>query len=132
VATTALLSAILWSPLPFARGDVQTWPPDHPVALAARSIILEIPENASVSAHHAVTAHLARRAVVYAFPNPFVRNLYGPDIFAGGDRLPAAESVSYVVLPRVLSEQEESVWSNESSRFVVSAENEWWTVFVRR
>jgi uncharacterized membrane protein len=132
VAASALLAAILWSPLPFARNDMSTWPPDHPVALAARSIILEIPQSASVSAHHAVTAHLARRAEVYSFPNPFVRNLYGPDIFAGGDRLPAADSVSYVVLPRTLNEGEESVWSNESSRFLLMAENEWWQVFVRR
>jgi uncharacterized membrane protein len=132
VAASALVSAVLWSPLPFARADVSTWPPDHPVALAARSLVLEVPKDASLSAHHAVTAHTARRVEIYSFPNPFVRNLYGPDIFAGGDRLPAAETISYVLLPRTLNEGEEAVWSVESSRFVVAAENEWWTLWVRR
>ena len=132
VVVSALLSAVLWSPLPFARADVNSWPPDHPVALAARSLVREVPDGASLSAHHAVTAHAARRSEIYAFPNPFVRNLYGPDIFAGGDRLPAAETVSYVLLPRTLQESEEAVWSVESSRFVVVAENEWWTLWARR
>lgn len=132
VAASALVSAVLWSPLPFARADVRNWPPDHPVALAARSLVLEVPNDASLSAHHAVTAHAARRVEIYSFPNPFVRNLYGPDIFAGGDRLPAAETISYVLLPRTLNEGEEAVWSVESSRFVVAAENEWWTLWVRR
>lgn len=132
VAASAVLSAVLWSPLPLARAEVGTWPPDHPVAVAARSLVLEVPNDASLSAHHAVTAHAARRIEIYSFPNPFVRNLYGPDIFAGGDRLPAAETVDYVLLPRILDEGQEAVWSDESSRFIVVAENEWWALWARR
>jgi uncharacterized membrane protein len=132
VAASALLSAVLWSPLPFARADVHTWPPDHPVAVAARSLVLEVPDDASLSAHHAVTAHAARRVEIYSFPNPFVRNLYGSDIFAGGDRLPEAETVDYILLPRTLDEGEDAVWSAESARFVAVAENEWWTLWARR
>ena len=131
VAATAV-SSFLWSPAPFGRNEVSTWPADHPVAMAGRQIVGVIPEDAIVSAHHSLTAHLARRRVIYAFPNPFERNLYGPDIFAGGDRLPQADEVRYVVLPRILNENEEAVWIREDDRFVLETMNEWWALYERR
>lgn len=130
VATVA--SSFLWSPTPFGRTAVSTWPAHHPVAVAGRDIILAIPEDATVAAHHSLTAHLARRRAIYAFPNPFVRNLYGPDIFAGGDRLPQADAVQFVVLPRVLNENEETVWAGEAERFALLSANEWWALYERR
>ena len=132
VALATIVSALLWSPGPLGRNDAPTWSANHPVALAAHAIIRDIPPTASVSAYHSLTAHIARRVEVYSFPNPFVRNLYGPDIFAGGERLPEAESVTYVLLPRVLNDNEESVWSGESARFVQVSVNTWWALYVRR
>lgn len=132
IAVATLASAVLWAPVPGGRKTVSTWPPSHPVALSAQMILREVPEEASVSAYHALTAHLARRKEIYAFPNPFSRTLYGPDIFAGGDRLAAADSVAFVLLPRVLGETDAALWRNESDRFERIAENEWWALYARR
>jgi hypothetical protein len=111
---------------------VSTWPPHHPVALAGRELAGSIAGDATVSAHHSLTAHLARRREVYAFPNPFVRNLYGSDVFAGGDRLPQADTVRFVLLPRTLNQNEESVWDGEAGRFDLVTTNEWWALYERR
>lgn len=132
VIATSLLSALLWSPLPGSRRVVATWPPNHPVALAAREIIEIIPDDASVTAQHSVTAHLARRHEIFMFPNPFKTTLYGADVFAGGERLPAAETVEYVVLQRDLTPEDAQVWEAESDAFVEVAANKWWRVYRRR
>lgn len=132
IVAATFVSSFLWSPAPLGRTAVSTWPASHPVALAGRELAGSIPGDATVSAHHSLTAHLARRREVYAFPNPFVRNLYGPDIFAGGDRLPQANTVRFVLLPRTLNEDEESVWGSEAGRFDLVATNEWWALYERR
>ena len=132
VAVSAAVAALLWSPLPGSRNDVYTWPPDHPVAAAAREILEVVPDGASVAAFHSLTPHLGRREEVWSLPNPFVRNLYGPDVFAGGDRLPAADRVEYVVLPAEPEESLAAVWALESPAFRLVAQNRHWLVFRRR
>ncbi len=132
VLACSVLTAYLWSPLPMSRREVPTWPPSHPIAVAAREIIEVIPPNASVTAQHSVTAHLARRSEIYMFPNPFKSTLYGPDVFREGDRLDAAETVEYVVLQRNLSAEDETVWALERDDFVEIAGNEYWAVYRRR
>jgi uncharacterized membrane protein len=132
VALSAALAAFLWSPLPGSRNDVYTWPPSHPVAVAGREIIAVIPDGASVAAFHSLTPHIARRKEIWSLPNPFVRNLYGPDVFAGGDRLPAADRVEFVVLPRNLEASLAEVWMVESVAFDLLAQNRYWLVFRRR
>jgi uncharacterized membrane protein len=132
IVACSIGGAILWSPSPFGRNDVVTWPPSHPVALAAKEIIELVPADASVAAQHSVTAHLARRREVYMFPNPFRRTLYGLDVFAEGDRLAQAETVQYVVLQRSLSNEDEAVWAAERDDFELVGENEWWAVYRRR
>lgn len=128
----SVVAAYVWSPLPYSRREVPTWEPSHPVAVAAREIIVVIPADASVTAQHSVTAHLARRKNVYMFPNPFTSTLYGTDVFHEGDRLPAASTVEYVVLQRNLSAEDEAVWARERNDFLEVATNEWWTVYRRR
>ena len=90
-----------------------------------------MPEDAVVAAYHSLTAHMARRITVYSFPNPFTRNLYGPDVFAGGDRLPGADAVEYVILPVRLDDEAQKVWDVEKDRFRVVDENAWWVVYQR-
>ena len=41
------------------------------VAVAARDIIHDIPEDAVVSAQYSITAHIAHRKEIYMFPTPF-------------------------------------------------------------
>lgn len=132
VLACSLFAAFVWSPLPFARREVPAWMPSHPVAAAAREIIEVIPPDASVTAQHSVTAHLARRQEIYMFPNPFKSTLYGSDVFHEGDRLPAAETVEYVVLHRTLTPEDEAVWAPERGDFVEVVSNEFWTVYRRR
>jgi uncharacterized membrane protein len=99
VAVCAVLAAYAWAPFPHTPKDPGHWPPDHPVAVAARDIIADVPAEAVVSAHYAITPHLAHRIEIYQFPNPFRVVLYGTDISQEGSRLEdRAERVELLVL----------------------------------
>jgi uncharacterized membrane protein len=132
VAATSMWGALLWGPLPFSRNDYPHWGRHHPVAVAARDIIRDVPAGASVTAYHSLTAHLAHRKEVFLFPTPFRATLYGVDNELEGVRLPAAERVQYVVLPRSMDPELEAVWIEEQDDFELVRENEWWRLYVRR
>ena len=102
-----------------------------PPVVAARESISRVPDDAVVAAYHSLTAQMARRVTIYAFPNPFVRNLYGSDVFAGGDRLPGADAVEYVILPVNLDDEAQKIWAVEKGQFRVVDENSWWVVYQR-
>ena len=131
VAVCSLAFGYWLSPLPAARSSVGQWSASNPAVVAAHELFLTIPDNAVVSAYHPLTAQLARRERIYSFPNPFQRSLYGPDVFAKGDRLPFADEVEFVMLPAVLDEAATEVWSKESSEFMVVGSNAWWIVYKR-
>ena len=131
VAVCSLAFGYWLSPLPLARSTVGDWSASNPSVVAAKELFAVIPDDAVVSAYHPLTAQLARRERIYSFPNPFQRSLYGPDVFARGDRLPFAEEVEYVMLPAVLDEAANLVWSQESPRFRVVGSNAWWIVYKR-
>ena len=132
VALSAMVCAYFWVPLPLSRVDYEAWPPSSPQVEAAAELFALIPDDASVAAYHPLTAQLARRREIYSFPNPFQRSLYGPDVFAKGDRLEMADSVAYVMLPASLNPDDEAVWSRESGAFEEIGRNAWWVVFRRR
>ena len=102
-----------------------------PPVVAARESISRVPEDAVVAAYHSLTAQMARRVTIYSFPNPFKRNLYGPDVFAGGDRLPGADDVEFVILPVNLDKAAQEIWDVEKERFHVVDNNGWWVVYQR-
>jgi uncharacterized membrane protein len=131
VAVCSLAFGYWLSPLPAARSSVGQWSASNPAVIAAHELFLTIPDEAVVSAYHPLTAQLARRERIYSFPNPFQRSLYGPDVFAKGDRLPFADEVQFVMLPAVLDEAASEVWSKESSEFRVVGSNAWWIVYMR-
>ncbi|MCB2224163.1 MAG: DUF2079 domain-containing protein [Actinobacteria bacterium] len=131
VAAAALWSAYLWGPLPPARTPVAYWAPDHPVAVSARELIAEVPDGAVVSAHWAVTPHLARREQIYSWPNPFARSMYGTDISLEGSPLPAADDVAYVLLRLPLQGDDMAVWSGIADRFSLVRANTDWALFAR-
>ena len=64
------------------------------------------PADASVSAYHSLTAHLAHREQIYQFPNPFRVVLYGPDTQMEAARacIPEANDLQYVMLKAELDE----------------------------
>jgi len=128
---SSLVCGYLWSPMPLARTTTTSWTSQMPPVVAARESISRVPDDAVVAAYHSLTAHMARRVTIYSFPNPFTRNLYGPDVFAGGDRLPGADAVEYVILPVRLDDEAQKVWDVEKERFRVVDENAWWVVYQR-
>jgi uncharacterized membrane protein len=131
VLAGALICAVAWTPLPLMRVQAPTWTPRHPSVSAAHEAISRVPHDSVVAAYHTLTAHMARRERIYVFPVPFRRVLYGPDVFAKGDRLPFADEVQFVILPRELDGEAELDWQRESSRFEVVYGNDWWTVYER-
>jgi hypothetical protein len=52
-------------------------------------------------------------------------------VFAGGDRLPGADAVEYVILPVTLDEAALKVWNAEKDRFRIVDHNDWWVVYQR-
>ena len=131
IIATSLVCGYLWSPMPLARTTTTSWNSQMPPVVAARESISQVPEDAVVAAYHSLTAQMARRVTIYSFPNPFVRNLYGPDVFAGGDRLPGADDVEYVILPVNLDDEAQKIWDVEKDQFRVVDENAWWVVYQR-
>jgi uncharacterized membrane protein len=131
IIATSLVCGYLWSPMPLARTTTTSWNSQMPPVVAARESISRVPEDAVVAAYHSLTAQMARRVTIYSFPNPFVRNLYGPDVFAGGDRLPGADEVEYVILPVNLDDEAQKIWDVEKDQFRVVDENAWWVVYQR-
>ena len=131
IIATSLVCGYLWSPMPLARTTTTSWNSQMPPVVAARESISQVPKDAVVAAYHSLTAQMARRVTIYSFPNPFVRNLYGPDVFAGGDRLPGADAVEYVILPVNLDDEAQKIWDVEKDQFRVVDENAWWVVYQR-
>jgi uncharacterized membrane protein len=145
VAVASLWSCLMWGAIPLGslimpwnddpigREIASGWPPSHPSAVAARELVALVPEDAPVSAHHAITAHLARREQVYMFPNPFRVVLYGPntDLEAQRLRLPEADDIEYVFLQTQLDDQTAADWAAESDRFEVVASNDYWVLYRR-
>ena len=52
-------------------------------------------------------------------------------MFAKGDRLPFAEEVQFVILPRELEGETAVDWQTERLFFEVVYGNDWWTVYQR-
>ena len=131
VLVASIACAYIWTPLPFMRTEMPRWSPSHPAVDAAHEAINRVPEGAVVSAYHTLTAHMARRERIYVFPTPYRRVLFGADVFAKGDRLPFAEEVQYVILPRELEGETAIDWQTERLFFDVVYGNDWWTVYER-
>ena len=109
------------------------WHRDHPRAVAARALFGEIPDDASVSAYHSLTAHLAHREQIYQFPNPFRVVLYGPDTSMEDARacLPAANDLEYVMLKRDLDDEQQVDWDVVKADFTEVAGNDAYVVYQR-
>lgn len=131
VAFSSLWSGWAWGALPFSRDLPYYWTPNHPVAIAARDIIRDLPDDAVVSAQYALTAHIAHRKEIYMFPTPFASSLYGPGDSIGGQRLPAADRVEFVVLPATNPPAEQAVWDRVQVEFILVDQNDWWRLYAR-
>lgn len=100
VGVAALITSVLWAPVPWGRTPLFYGQPDNPWSNSAREVIELVPDDAVVAAHYRITPHIAHRREIYQFPTPFRSVLYGQDGLVDGPRLPdRAERVEYIVLP---------------------------------
>ncbi|MGE0140668.1 MAG: hypothetical protein AB7R77_22935, partial [Ilumatobacteraceae bacterium] len=68
----------------------------------------------------------------YMFPTPFSAELYGADDSLAYRRLPAADTVQYVLLPATIdTAAHQEVWDRESPAFTLVASNTWWRLYER-
>ncbi len=132
MAVSSLVTATMWSPMPWGRTDLYYGDPTNSYAESMRELIAEIPDGASVSAHHRVTPHIAYRTEVYQFPNPFRLTLYGPDRDLEGIRLAdRADGVEYVMLPTSEAENVADDFAIIAPAFVEVAANPYWVLYRR-
>lgn len=134
MAVTVLFTATttyLWGQHSLARQPRAVAGAQSPVAQEARRIIESIPDDAVISVFDPLVTFLAHRKQVYFFPNPFRALYYGVDDSLGGTRLPAADDVEYVVLPRTLNQELRWDWSMVSADFVEVESNTYWQLFRR-
>jgi uncharacterized membrane protein len=131
VAVSSLLASVLWSPHNLSLSARETPSRENPAVVAAHDILASVPERASASFYDPLVPHAAHRTGLYFFPNPFRAHLYGVDGSLEGTRLPAADTVEYVVLPRFLLPDMQQLWDIEKGAFVVVADNEYWQVWRR-
>jgi hypothetical protein len=102
------------------------------VAIAARDIIADIPDDASVSAQYRIAAHLTHRTEIYQFPNPFRVVLYGPDISWENTRLQArADRIDYIVLLVDESVENQRDFEQIREAFTLVRANEYWELWKR-
>lgn len=130
VCTTA--TSVMWGQHSLAIKPRQVLASDAPIAVSGREIVKQIPEGAVVSAFDPLVTFLAHRKEIYFFPNPFRAVYYGVGNELEGQRLPAADRVEYVVLPRMLNEALRWDWAEVSGDFTEVASNQYWQVFRRK
>jgi uncharacterized membrane protein len=97
LVVATLVSAYLLGPLPYSRAPGPAVTVDTPRNEAIRAAIALLPKDAIVSAHYSIVPHIAHRQEIYYWPNPFRAENWA-DGSKEGQRLPAADSVEYVVL----------------------------------
>ena len=132
LATATLVTATLWSPMPWGRTPLFYGQPDNIRAVDARELFEQIPDDAVVAAYYRLTPHLAYRPEIYQFPVPFRVLLYGPDASREGERLEdRSERVEYVMLPRWLTGDLLADWLTIAPAFTEVDRNAFWVLHQR-
>jgi uncharacterized membrane protein len=140
VVVCSLWAGYLWSDVGLARFPRYTQP-NNDVAREAWDLVDLIPADAAISVDYRVAAHVARRESVYMFPNPFATDYYGYETnpYPPGWRLPAADTIEYVMLRSPIEDDDPTspssptaVWAREQGAFELVAENADWTLWKRR
>ncbi len=131
LAGAGLVASVSWAPHNLSLSARQVPRGDSSAIAAAHEILRQLPDRASASLYDPLVPHAAHRREVFFFPNPFRAHLYGVDNALEGTRLPQADTVQYVVLPRFMLPDMQAVWDAEREAFAVTAENEFWLVYER-
>ncbi|MGB0114387.1 MAG: DUF2079 domain-containing protein [Ilumatobacteraceae bacterium] len=132
LATASLVTAYLWSPVPWGRTPLYYGDRDNLYATTARELLADIPDDASVSANYRLTPQLANREEIYQFPVPFRVVLYGPDVALEGSRLDGrSDRIDYVMLPVDRDRELIADWRAISDAFVEIGRNQLWVLYER-
>lgn len=132
VVVCTAATSVLWGQHSLALTPRKVLASDAPIAVSAREIVKQIPDDAVVSAFDPLVTFLAHRKEIYFFPNPFRAVYYGVGTEVEGKRLPAADRVEYVVLPRMLNEALRWDWAEVSGDFTEVSSNQYWQIFRRK
>lgn len=130
VLAFSAVTFVAWGQHPLAAHPRVVLRGDAEVAVAGREIIRDLPDDAVLSVYDPLTTHLAHRKEIYFFPNPFRAVYYGVDSSVSGERLPAADRVDYVVLPRVMSPELSADWERIKDGWREVRANTYWQVFA--
>jgi uncharacterized membrane protein len=131
VLCSSLVTFVAWGQHSLAVKPRQVLAGSAPIAVAGRDILKMLPPDAVVSLYDPLTTHAAHRSEVYFFPNPFSTLYYGLNDQKVGERLPAADRVEYVVLPRYMSTGLREVWEWVRVDYEEIDQNLHWQVFRR-
>lgn len=115
---SALLTLWLWGPVPGSGEPGSHLVPPPAYTQAATEAMSLIPPEAAVAADYRLVPHLAHRAEIYEFPNPWAQRNWGN---GWGNGLPLADRVprvGYVIAirdeePRLLAILDDLVASDE-------------------
>lgn len=99
---SSLVSGWYWGASQFSREPAYIGDPDTEYAMVFREAIKLIPKDAVISVNYSVVPHVAHRAEVYEFPNPWYASNWG-DASQEGQRLARADRVEYVLVSRDVS-----------------------------
>lgn len=132
IATASVATFVAWGQTPLSNNPRPVWSSNYVVATTAREIISVVPDDAVISVYDPLTTFMAHRKEVYFFPNPFKAVYYGVDDSLNGQRIPAADRVEYVVLPKSMSPELQWDWQLVRPEFELIKENQHWEVFRRR
>lgn len=132
VVGASLLTSVTWGQHSLAAHPRDVLPGNAPIAVAGREILKRVPSDAVVSLYDPLTTHAAHRKEVYFFPNPFSTLYYGLNDSETGIRLPAADRIDYVVLPRYMATGLREVWDWVKVDFVEVDSNVHWQVFQKK
>lgn len=134
LATSVILACTVltysaWGQTTLAQKPRVVWGADNPIARSGLEIIKMVPDDAIISVFDPLTTHMAHRQHVYFFPNPFKASYYGVDDSLANKRLPIADSIEYVVLPKSLDAGQQEVWNSVRADYQLIKENSYWQVF---
>ena len=132
VLLCSLVTFVAWGQHPLAAHPREVLAGGTPVSVAGRDIIKRVPSDAVISVYDALTTHATHRKEIYFFPNPFNALYYGVDNSLEGRRLPAADRVEYVVLPRFMDPGLRKIWTALESGFEEVDSNDFWQVFKKK
>jgi hypothetical protein len=121
VIASAVTCCFFWGVAPFSIHEEQGIPP----ASAAASVQITddttalhtLPTNAIVASYYLYLTHIDHRQRIYLWPTPFVAEDWGVSPAPNGKRLPFADQIQYLVLPKVLSGSDAKVFSSIKRQF---------------